>query len=487
MILLPSGEALDLAPMLAKANTCVVGVGRESRRGSAVKLERPSTHDLTEALKSMGLDDPRAYRLARSCGRSVTILSRLMPSVTAREPAWAKNQALIPALFAGSWTVGKEEDQQVLQILAGDTKYEIYEDKIRSLLTAPDAPLEREGQVWNVRAPVDALIWLGPLIGKQDIARFEQVCRAVFSEYDPALDLAPQERPYAELKGKRPMHSRWLRDGLATTLLLIAVFHKEAHMTALDNPQMFVESLIAGLPGLKSDHRLLASLQGELPVLMEAAPRPLFEALEHLLEGEGDKIQPIFADVDPLFSHSPHTGLLWALESAAWDPKHLARAAIILARLARVDPGGKLSNRPLHSLSEIFLPWHPNTNATLAQRLLALDQVVEREPGIGWELIVGLLPGGHDISHLTMKPKYREAGASEREILTQGLVWEGYREIIQRALLLVGHDIQRWGALISKMDRFHDTAWTKALDLLIALPANLIDSDRRELWSKLRD
>lgn len=487
MILLPRGEALDIAPMLAKNNTCVIGIGRELQRSNVAKLERPSTHDLTDALKTMGLPEQRAYKLARSCGRSATILSRLMPSVTAPEPVWAKDKKLIPALLAGSWTLANAEDRHTLQVLSGDATYDAYEDNIRGLLTIQDAPLEREGQVWNVRAPVDAFTWLGPIIGKQDMTRLEQVCKTVFSEYDPALELAPQERPYAELSGKKLTHSRWLRDGLATTLLLLAVFHKESRMTSLDNPRLFVENIIANLPGLKSDHRLLASLEGELPVLMEAAPRPLFEALEHLLEGEGDKIRPIFADVDPLFAHSPHTGLLWALELAAWDPENLPRAAIILARLAKVDPGGKLSNRPLNSLSELFVPWHPNTNATLAQRLLALDKVIEREPEIAWKLILGLLPGGHDISHPTMKPRYREAGASEREVLTQGLLWEGYREIIQRALALVGNNVQRWGALISKIDRFHDAAWAKALDLLVALVPNLADSDRKELWAKLRD
>jgi hypothetical protein len=487
MIFLPRGEALELAGMLAKKNLCVVGTGLESRRSSAVVLERPTSHDLSEALRSMGLNEQKAYKYARSCGRSVTILSRLIASATAPEPAWAADKRLIPALLAGSWTVGNPDDLNILQTLAGEQTYDGYEDIIRGFLTVKDAPLEREGQVWNVRAPVDAFGWLGPLIGKQDLTRLEQVCRVIFSEHDPALELPAEERPYAGLSGKKLKHSNWLRDGLASTLLLIAVFHEESRLTALPNPRAFVESLIASLPGLKLDHRLIASLDGELPVLMEAAPRPLFDALEHLLEGDGSGIRPIFSDTDPVFSQSPHTGLLWAMELAAWDPEQLPRAAMVLARLARIDPGGKLSNRPINSLTEIFVPWHPNTNAKLAQRLAVLDQLIAKEREIGWQLALKLLPGSHDFSHTTMKPRYREAGASEREVLTQGLVWETYRQVITRALDLVGSDVERWLSLIPKLDRFDPASRDRALGLLVSVAPQLNEPDGAKLWASLRD
>src|SRR5438046_1196029 len=77
-------------------------------------------------------------------------------------------------------------------------------------------------------------------------------------------------------------HSDWLRDGLATTLLQIAVLHKEArlHVTGI-TPQGFVDETIATLPGLKQDTRLLISLGRQLPWLIEAAPHALLAALEH--------------------------------------------------------------------------------------------------------------------------------------------------------------------------------------------------------------
>ena len=72
--------------------------------------------------------------------------------------------------------------------------------------------------------------------------------------------------------------------------------------------------------------------------------------------------------IDPLFSSSPHPSLLWALELVAWSPDHFAQAVYLLARLAEVDPGGRLINRPHASLATIFCPWHPETGAPNARR-----------------------------------------------------------------------------------------------------------------------
>jgi hypothetical protein len=72
----------------------------------------------------------------------------------------------------------------------------------------------------------------------------------------------------------------------------------------------------------------------------------------------------------------------------AWDPEYLTEVSVILAKLAKIDPGGTFSNRPINTLMEIFLPWHPNTNASQNQRLAALDFIVREVPEIGWTLII---------------------------------------------------------------------------------------------------
>src|SRR5262249_49506946 len=153
---------------------------------------------------------------------------------------------------------------------------------------------------------------------------------------------------------------------LATTLLQIAVWDKLAEMPITGSGQSFADQVVGAIPGLAADARVLASLRDQLPYLAEAAPDPLLSALESALGGSGNGLRPLFDEREGfIHPESQHTGLLWALETIAWDVDYFDRAVMVLAGLAALDPGGRLANRPINSLREIFLPWHPSTKASV--------------------------------------------------------------------------------------------------------------------------
>jgi len=488
LTLLLRPDAAPLAGMLGHDNVVIVPVGRDNPTpGSATLLGQQTTAGLTSAIQTMGLSEEEARKLALSCGQSVTILSRQFPSAIAQPPQWAGNIELLPALLAGSWDSSVEHDKKAIAALAGVNDYFQYQRQILPYLRKQDSPLIKEGDVWQVRAPVDAFSNLAHLFGQQEFERLRAVATTVFSEEDPQLNLPVDQRPFAAIYGKNFNHSRWLRDGLAKTLRLIAVRHQALGLTNIGiRPDLFVDKLISELPGLEVDYRRIASLHDELLVLMEASPRPLLAALGRMLEGESKALAPIFQDSDPLFSHSPHTALLWGLEALAWDPKYLSDAVVTLAKLARIDPGGKLTNRPLNSLREILLPWHPGTNATLVQRLAALDQIIAKEPEMGWKVLIKLLPGLHEVAFPTAKPRYLEAGASERETLTYGLVADGRRGIVERAISLAGEHPERWVELIKEISVFEESLRIRAAELLERFGAQMDSQKRTVIWAALR-
>lgn len=473
---------------LSRRHPVLIPVAREDSRGDSADVLRPPTsHDMSDALQSMGLSQEQAIQLARKASRRITVLGRLIPSASAPRPAWAVDQELVPALLLGGWNANAEEDRQIVCTIAGTNSYEQYEERLRKYLKANDSPLESEGSVWHLVAPVDAFTHLAYLIGGEHVNRLQAACEIVFVEHDPALDLSAEENAYSGLFGKKLKHSNWLRDGLATTLLMFAALEEGTGLRIHNGAQHYVDTLVRALPGLQKDWRVMASLAGQLPLLMEAAPRPLLEALEQMLGGDGSGIRPIFRDSDAIFSSSPHTGLLWALETAAWEPEYLARTSLILARLARIDPGGKLSNRPIESLREIFLPWLPNTNAPLAQRLSALDYIIANEPEIGWRLILKLLPEHHSIGTHTAMPRFREAGASEKETVTHRLVWEAYSQIIDRALEMADDDPDRWETIIRGLPTFSPTHRERAYRILEDFAGRAKESQQAKLWTALRD
>jgi hypothetical protein len=384
----------------------------------------------------------------------VSILARTIPSASAERPEWSNDQRLIPAFFAGAWDQSREADKSIIVALAAAESYEDVEAGLREFLPLADAPLELVVSVWAVRAPVDLFVCISHLLRKERLTNLGNAVTKVLSELDPALELPPRERMYASLKGKVLKHSEWLRDGLATTLLIMSAMGKENGLqTPTPSPELFVSGLVETLPGLRGDYRVVASLSRQLPMLMEAAPGPLLSALEQMLEGDGAKLKPVFQDSrdnSSLWSSSPHTGLLWALERIGHDPNYLQRTTDILAGLVAIDPGGTLSNRPLASLRSLFLTWKPATNASHQMRLAVLEGLVSSEPDIAWQLIPTLLPRRGQIQFSSESPRFRDAGASEREILTYPIMFETVRAILAMSIRLAGSDGERWAALLKE-------------------------------------
>ncbi|MEQ1835636.1 MAG: hypothetical protein ABL862_04200 [Candidatus Nitrotoga sp.] len=484
---LPRWQARHSAGLLARSGSTVVGIGRDEPNASHEALNRPTSSALGKALATMGFNENAGYLLARKCGRSVTVLARLIPNGSAETPEWiGHGKQLLPALLAGGWNAISDLDTEILRDLGGVNEYEEVEVNLRPLTQLTDPPIDHIEDVWQMRAPVDAFVYIGHLIGAEDLKRLKAAATAVFGKIiDP-----PRPDELFSLDRREPtLHSNWLRDGLATTLLQIAVLHSQARLRVPGStPQSYVNDIIRSLPGLSNDYRLLASLRDELPLLAEAAPDPFMEALEQMLEGKADALKPIFGEQAHILApSSPHTGLLWALEVLAWDPVLLPRVALILAKLAAIDPGGRLSNRPINSLRSIFLSWTPNTNATLKQRLGALDYVINNAAAISWELLVTLLPRLHDSSSPTAKPKFREAAASEAENLTWGLVWESQREIISRALLLAEDNASRLVTIINSMHGFEMDSQLHALEVIERCLAGHEQPDREVVWAALRD
>jgi len=490
LIFAVTGEAVELAGRLAESHPVIVPLGRDSLVDAAMaRLARPSTLEMAAGLKTMGFDEDHALRVARECDRSTTILARRIPSAIAKRPSWDNKPILVPPLLAGAWDSASEGDCAVVSRLAGGVEYSKCEAGLREFLRSEDAPLEMEGTVWAIRAPVDVFVHLARLLGPEHLKTLEEVSKEVFGEVDPALDLAPEDRPFARLRGATRAHSHWLRDGLATSLLIIAALGDKSGMQLIGGTaQQIVNRIVNNTPGLRDDPRVVASLAHELPLLVEAAPDPLLAALEHLLKGDGMEMRQVFQDGSgrsTIFMHSAHTGLLWALELIAWDPAYLARAAAILAKLAEIDPGGTLKNRPIESLRHIFLAWRPSTNASVRQRMAVLDQIVTQNSRVGWNLLVLLLPKRPDYGGDGPKPRFRESGASEREARTDKLILDTYHELIQRSVRLAETNPDRWAAILDGLHAFPRNEITAVVSQVEAVAGRVHENERVGLWQVL--
>ncbi len=457
LIYFPRAQADSLSGLLSTKGPTLIAKGRDQIGAKGNYLARPSTSEFAKSLETMGLAAKEAARLAHATNRSMTVLGRLYPAGNASIPQWRDSGAsLIPALLAGSWDDSNQADCEAMRAVVAPTDYNELDRLLRHLSKLQDPPIDRVGSIWALRAPVDAFVHLAHLLSRADLDKLRNLAQLVFSSISRA-DLEDGRDDEVFLPSKlTKRYSTWLRDGIATTLLLVATLHEQAdiQITGLD-PQGWVNDIIANLPELDTDYRRISSLRGEFVTLIEAAPRPLLSALEHLLEGDGSNALGFFEGDEGLFSPtSPHTYILWGLECIAWDPRHLLQVSIILAKLAEIDPGGRTSNRPINSLRSIFLGWAPGTFASLGVRKNVIEELANNFPRVGWELLLLLLPRNSDSNISTDKPRFRDSGASQAEQLTKGMVREFFEFVINQVLSLANDDPSRWIEIAKRLEHW---------------------------------
>lgn len=459
LLVITLGRATEIANQLATRGHTVIAAYGNSHSGFGassplIELTRARRQEFADALQEMGMRDVDARTTAGECHSSITVLYRIRDLARSRRPGWASAtdlRKLAAPILCGAWRHNEPIDTKVVADVAG-IPYEQVEEAVVDVLLLDDAPILRAGDLTSLSAPAD--IWQLSIehrvITKPMLERFRNAALEVLGERDPAFDLPPEQRVYAGIYGKERKYSGSLRRGIAEILRLIAINERNLSYIGNDfSAQNFVDRVLRDIPGLASDYQALASLDSLLPDLAEAAPDPFLSALETLTAGDSELLSPIFeGSDDPMFGRAYYLGALRGLEVLAWDPTLLGRVTHILARMAELDPGGKLSNRPINSLCQIFLPWKPHTNAQEDGRHHALEQVCRKFPGIAWTLLAKLFPEHNAISFGTATPEWREFGASSRPTPTHASLARDHAFIVQTALPLAGHEASRWMQLV---------------------------------------
>ncbi|WP_219266392.1 hypothetical protein [Pseudomonas sp. Xaverov 259] len=489
LIYLPRLAARSCVGILKTSGPTVISAGAEDKKIDHVDLLRPTNAQLGKAFTYMGMSESEGYDTARNCGRSLAVLARQKPSGTAELPRWVGDaDALIPAMLAGAWVCNVEHDQQILSSLS-QKPYDETEDDLLKFLIMQDSPIERIESLWATKAPVDAFLHLAHRVGRRHLEQFKAALIAVFQTAVASHKPPTADQPFVlrSKRGQETSHSEQLRNGLMTTLLHMAVLHKHAGFTvAGGDPQVFVDDLVKSIPGLSSDSTLMASLSQNLSLLAEASPRSFLEALERQLEGASPSILSIFDEHPGMLTPvTYHCGLLWALEVIAWDATYFERAVLCLAKLAAIDPGGRLSNRPINSLRAIFLSWVPCTSVNTKRRLAALQSTVKAVPSIAWPLLACLLPSSGDTSSPTEKPKFRDYEQDHGETLTYGLVWESEAKIIALAVDAAGSTPERWITLINALNHFQEDTFEATVERLSEVLSVVDADDRTQIWKAL--
>ncbi|MEH2182483.1 hypothetical protein [Nostoc sp.] len=455
-----------------------------------VSIPNPKSYQIEEALKKAGYNAERACVLAQKSGGNLNSLLRCLQNLSLM-PEWAQQTdaaELAIAELLGAWSEHSEVDKTVAEELSGNS-YREWIGKMREITFRPGTPLIQRDGVWKVVARYEGWYALGPRIFDEHLARLKDLAVKVLCERDPKFELPLNERYAANIHGKVLAHSNSLRNGLAEGLALLG-----SHSRALTSCSFGKAEMIARLTVREilanADWVLWASLNHLLPLLAEAAPGEFLDAVENALSNDTCPFDMIFAqEVSGITGGIYITGLLWALETLAWDAAYLTRVVVILGELTARDPGGNWANRPANSFTTILLPWFPQTCASVAKRQSAVATLLNENPEVAWKVLLTVLPSPHQSSTGSRKPAWREIIPDDwSEGATRQEYWEQITVYTELAVYAAKQDLSKLAEIIDRIDDLPPSARDQLLthlrsDIIISLP----QADRLRLWTKLVD
>ncbi len=396
LIALPAFDGMD-AKLVERTAFVVVPLDSAAGSGGVLRpltLEAVPYRRITEILVEGGLPRDEAERRAEESGGKLSALQRLYGYVSL--PAWAAPLDPVPLaamLLAGAYQPENEADREVIRALGAEPRD--VESLCERLRIIPDAATVRDQERWardvEVERQGDAWKALVGSIPAETLRRFQNTATAVLGKVDPRFELDPDERFAAELHGKVLQESPALREGLVRALVRLSLHDEDSAVLHGSRGGSTVASTVV--------RRLLepgwvrwASLADLLPLLAEAAPEVFLDRLEESLR-QGDEGAAHLLAEEGRFG-SPHTGLLWALETLGWSELYMARVAEALVTLTEHDMKlpdklGRMANRPAASFHNLVHFAWAQTRAPAEARRAVLQRMASRP--LGYDFIIGQL------------------------------------------------------------------------------------------------
>lgn len=453
-----------------------------------VYVPNPTKYQIQETLVKAGYKEERARILALKSNGNISDLLKILQNLSLI-PEWAqKTDAadLAIAELLGSWNENTKADLAVVEELSGNS-YGEWIRKIRDIAFQPGPPLNQREGVWKFVARYEGWYSLGPKISDENLDTLRQIATNVLRERDPKFELPPDERFAANVHGKILKNSSVLREGLVESLALLG-----SHPGALtycsigkaeDTAVLAVREILSD-----ADWVLWASLNNQLHLLAEAAPREFLNAVENALTSDPCPFDTLFAQEGSGMGGTTYiSGLLWALETLAWSPDYLFNVISLLGELAARDPGGNYTNRPANSLTTILLPWLPQTCSPISQRKIAIETLIVDQKDVAWNLLLSLLPQRHQTSGGSCKPIWRELIPNDwSKGVTRGEYWEQVAIYTDLTISMAKNDIEK---LLDLFDHFNHLPLSVQDQLFDHINSSdilsLPETEKYPLWDKL--
>lgn len=401
------------------------------------------------ALISSGITNEDAEKFSRESARNITTLKKLLgfPRSKAKWVDKENIREIIPALLLGRWNETFVGDIELIEKLSGQ-KYSDYLVILNKWKNFEESPIIQIGETWRLTSPLDLWTNFSTQLTPKDFQNIQESFSLAFKNGNPIIE--PEDKNNFAFFNKKRRFSNWSREGLTQSLILLGRLDETQVPNLSSKPQNWVDKIILDLLYDASGETWI-SVDQELPLIAEASPESFLKAVKNSLEKEPPEIMEMFKEEDGFIDKtSHHTGLLWALEGLAWLPEYLRDVSLILLKLSRLDPGGRLSNRPLNSITEIFKPWHYQTLASYDERMEILKYITTKEKNSGWALLIRMLPVHHDVAFSTYKMRWRMFDKNMNLRYTWNETWDTHSAVIEMLINLFDNDEEKFSQIIKE-------------------------------------
>lgn len=370
-----------------------------------VELPSADRFGLERSLMESGIEEDKARRIIKDCSCNLTMIKKALGFPILRVE-WLNDgniEEIAPALIVERWNENYDGDKEVMSSLSG-MPYDNFKASINRWSQKPVPPVMNVGALWRITSPLSLWSDLAFIVKKEQLDCLSSLAQKV-------------------LTGEEKLYSDQLRQGILNSLIILS-WHGNQMIVPEPSCQNYTDSIIQNIIA-NADAARWGVLAKQLPLIAEASPSIFTNEVNRSLDQIDSPIMSLFSEADEFFaSESKYPYLLWALESLAWLPDRILEVADILLKLSERDPGGKLANRPISSLVDIFLPWKPHTTASFEDRLSILHELSQRGYSKMWNLLILLLPKYSGYTSGTHQLKWRGYDLSIPSGATCAEIWK---------------------------------------------------------------
>jgi hypothetical protein len=369
-------------------------MGRNLQNEQVIVLSQLDSYKFTEKLIESGFTANQALFLTNKSGLQFSPFRR-HAGMSIKLPQWSTDKELykllFPFMFLNSWNEHSVGDKEVIAKIS-KLNYVDYIKLLLSIKSISDSPIINIGDYFRASSIYDLWINLAQYLTADDITLFRKCVLDIFKETDPALELDLNQRHLADLFNKKRNYSDSIIKGILESLAIISRFGDDFGESLFNfNSQAWCDHLIKEV--LKdATSEFWITYHHVLPLIAEASPSQFLDAIKWSLKQTSMPIMALFNETEAgYFSPNYHCGLLWALEKLALLPDYLTVSCISLTKLAQLDPGGKLVNRPINSLKNILNPLAPQNSSSLNDMYEVICCIVQHNEKIACDICLSSL------------------------------------------------------------------------------------------------